>query len=99
MLEDIELGVERGAQIEVSGIPAAPAEGAARDPFETGEIDLMPAQKSNVLFGKVAAHHPGETNRRQEGGGHREERGRSTQDIDPSVGARLHRVEGDGTDD
>ena len=98
-LEDVEVGADRVAGVEVERVLALPVEGLPVHPLEALEVDGPAAERGELLLPEVVADDPDEVDRTEEGSGHREEgRAPAEHPLGPAEG-RLDRVVGDAPDD
>ena len=96
--QDVQLGVEGLAVVEVISVLAGPAEGLARQDLQSRQVDVSGLQQGDVLLSEVVPdgrHHPdlGEV-----GGGDTEIGRRPAQRLCHLAEGGLHGVVGDRTD-
>ena len=98
-LEDVEVGADRVAGVEVERVPAVPVEGLALRPLQPLEVDGPSVERGELPLPEVVADDPDEVDRGEEGGGHREEGGAAPEHALGAAEGRLDRVVGDAPDD
>ena len=97
-LEDVELGEQRLAAIEVQAVLAAPAERLAFGVGNTLQVDTPTAEQLQLFLAEVLADHGDQVDVGEERSGEGEVGQRATHDVGDLAERRLDGVEGDGAD-
>ena len=98
-LEDVEIGTNGVAGVEVVGVLPLPVESEAVRPLEAGGVDGAAREGGELLLSEIAPHHPHQVHGAEERGGHREEGGAASEHPLGLAERRLHRVVRDAAHD